>query len=69
MKLKIEDLRIGQSVEVQFTGKIISLNQSVTGVKTATLQNEAGISYIVEGHLAEVPAPEEIENFKGWRKK
>ncbi len=64
MKPKITDLRIGQSVEVQFVGKIINLNHSLTGVKTATLQNEAGISYIVEGHLAEVPTPEDYHDPK-----
>lgn len=56
MKLKIEDLRIGQFIEVSFTAKVEKLEMG-----SIRLRNVNGVAIICEGHLAEVPTPKEME--------
>lgn len=60
MKLKMEDLRIGQDVEVHFTGTIKKLEHESYG-DIVVLETKDGLAYVKVPHLAEVVIPEEIQ--------
>jgi len=60
MKQKIEDLKIGQTVEVHFFAKIVKLERGCAGTGFISLKNPDGDAFITEGHLEENPSPEEV---------
>ena len=62
MKLKVEDLRIGMSVEVSAVGKIEEIK--AFGIKGHLLQVRSAdekVFWVQMEHLAEVPTPKEVE--------